>query len=104
MLKLGQRNSCSHNLSQSACLVPAVMSKAKLLEAAHEAQRRVLGAEHPDTLTLAHNLASVLREQGEFSEAARIHRETLEVRRCVLRWHKRRCCPLHTLSPKARPA
>ena len=44
----------------------------------------MLGAEHPGTLTSANNLACVLHAQGEFSEAARIHRETLEVRRRVL--------------------
>jgi len=44
----------------------------------------VLGAEHPHTLGSASNLVVLLSEQGEFSESARIHRETLEVRRRVL--------------------
>ena len=38
----------------------------------------------PARLSVANDLALVLAEQGELSEAARIHRETLEVRRCVL--------------------
>ena len=46
--------------------------------------RRVLGAEHPNTLKSASNLATVLDRQGEVSEATRIHRETLEVQRRVL--------------------
>ena len=44
----------------------------------------MLGAERPDTLTSANNLARVLHAQGEFSAAARILRETLEVQRRVL--------------------
>ena len=44
----------------------------------------MLGAEHPKTLTLATNHAGVLEAQGELSEAARINRETLELKRCVL--------------------
>ena len=49
-----------------------------------EVRRRVLGAEHLDTLMSAKKLACVLKAQGEFSEASLILRETLEVRRCVL--------------------
>ena len=39
---------------------------------------RVLGGEHPNRLAPANNLASVLQEIGEFSEAVRISRETPE--------------------------
>jgi len=38
----------------------------------------------PERLLAANELAVQLDHQGEFSEAARIHRETLEVRRRVL--------------------
>jgi hypothetical protein len=45
---------------------------------------RVLGAEHPDTLTTASNLASSLSHQGKHVEAERIRREVLEVEKRVL--------------------
>ena len=45
------------------------------------ARRLVLGAEFPDTLASAKNLASALNAQREFLEAARMLRETLEVPR-----------------------
>ena len=44
----------------------------------------MLGVEHPYTLTSAKNLAGALKAQGEFPEAVRILRETLEVRRRAL--------------------
>ena len=43
-----------------------------------------LGAEHPSTLAVAGRLAGVLQDQGEFSEAARILRETLKAHTRVL--------------------
>ena len=46
--------------------------------------RRVLGEEHPDTLTTAANLATSLCKQGQYAEAERIEREVLGVRRRVL--------------------
>jgi hypothetical protein len=50
----------------------------------HEVRKRVLGAEHPDTLTSANNLAESLPYQGRYAEAARIERETHEVQKRVL--------------------
>jgi hypothetical protein len=52
-------------------------------------ERRVLGEEHPNTLTSAGNLASSLSGQGKYAEAERnqtqrIHREVLDVTRRVL--------------------
>jgi hypothetical protein len=44
----------------------------------------VLGAEHPETLGSANNLASSLADQGKYTEAERIQREVLEVRKRVL--------------------
>jgi hypothetical protein len=46
--------------------------------------RRVLGEEHPDTLTTAGNLAESLSGQGKYADAERIEREVLGVRRRVL--------------------
>jgi hypothetical protein len=40
-------------------------------------KRRVLGEEHPETLTSAANLASSLSGQGKHAEAERIDREVL---------------------------
>jgi tetratricopeptide (TPR) repeat protein len=47
------------------------------------AYRRILGKEHPMTLTSASNLASSLSGQGKHCEAEQIHREVLGVTRRV---------------------
>ena len=47
-------------------------------------QVRVLGAEHPATLTAADNLALVLYRTEEYAEAAKIQREVLTVQMRVL--------------------
>jgi hypothetical protein len=49
-------------------------------------QKRVLGAEHPDTLTTrsAKNLSMSLLKQGKYAEAERIQREVLGVQKRVL--------------------
>jgi hypothetical protein len=47
-------------------------------------QKRVLGAEHPSTLTSANNLAKSLSGQGKHADAERIQREVLEVQKRVL--------------------
>jgi Flp pilus assembly protein TadD len=45
------------------------------------AQReKVLGPEHPDTLTSMNNLASVLDNQGKYKEAKTMSRQTLAQR------------------------
>ena len=46
---------------------------------------KVLGVNHPDTLTSVGNLASVLQHQGKYDEAARMNRRALEGREKVLR-------------------
>ena len=46
--------------------------------------RRVLGEEHPDTMTSASNLASSLSDQGKYTDAERINREVLGAKRRVL--------------------
>jgi hypothetical protein len=42
------------------------------------------GAEHPDTLTTANNLALYLSYQGKYAQAERIQREVHELRKRVL--------------------
>ena len=49
--------------------------------------KRVLGAEHPQTLTSIHNLATTLQAEGGYSEAAKLCGQALEVRRRVLGRH-----------------
>jgi hypothetical protein len=44
----------------------------------------VLGADHPDTLTSAHNLAADLRELGECQQARALDEDTLARRSRVL--------------------
>jgi tetratricopeptide (TPR) repeat protein len=49
-----------------------------------EACERVLGAEHPDTLTSVNNLALLLYDQGKYDEAEPLFRRALEARERVL--------------------
>jgi len=44
-------------------------------------ERRVLGPEHPATLSLMSGLAVVLSAEGHYAEAEKLERETLEIRR-----------------------
>jgi len=55
-----------------------------LLTAVLETRRRVLGLEHPDTLTSMDNLANAYYFQGRYAEAETLHRETLGIRKRVL--------------------
>ena len=58
----------------------------KLLRDTLAAQRRVLGPEHPDTLTTMFKLANSIAAQGcdRRAEAEKLWRDTLEARRRVL--------------------
>ncbi|KAK8071889.1 ATP GTP binding protein [Apiospora saccharicola] len=49
-----------------------------------ELRVKVLGQEHPDTLTNMNNLAFVLESQGKYLEAEQMHRQTLELMEKVL--------------------
>ena len=49
-----------------------------------EARRRLLGPEHPDTLSSMNNLAEALRALGDAAGAAELHRQVLEARRRLL--------------------
>jgi hypothetical protein len=55
-----------------------------LIERALELRRRVLGEEHPDTLTSANNRALNLRALGQYEAARRLNEDTLARRRRVL--------------------
>ena len=43
------------------------------------------GHEHPDTLSLMSNLGTALDNSGQYAEAAKMHRETLNLRQKLLR-------------------
>jgi tetratricopeptide (TPR) repeat protein len=45
---------------------------------------RVLGAEHPDTLTSMNNLALTYRNQGRWKEAEELNVQVMEMRKRVL--------------------
>ena len=49
-----------------------------------ELREKVLGPEHPDTLTSMNNLAEVLTDQGKYEAAEEMHRQVLELREKVL--------------------
>lgn len=44
-------------------------------------REKVLGREHPDTLTSMDNLAAALDDQGQHKEAERMHRQAQELRK-----------------------
>jgi hypothetical protein len=47
-------------------------------------REKVLGVEHPSTLSSVNNLAEVFRDQGKYEEAEEMHRRALEGREKVL--------------------
>ena len=49
-----------------------------------ETRKRVLGEEHPDTLTSIANLAFTMREQGRVTEAIRLMAECVQLHNRVL--------------------
>jgi tetratricopeptide (TPR) repeat protein len=46
-----------------------------------EIRGRVLGPEHPDTLTCMHDLAVSISRQGRYEDAEKLYRELLEIKR-----------------------
>jgi len=48
-------------------------------------REKVLGKEHPHTLTSMSNVAQALSRQGKYAEAEKMHRETMTLREKVLR-------------------
>ena len=59
-------------------------SAAREIERSLEMRQRLLGPEHPDTLTSEADLAALRQAEGHFDEAIRIGREVLSLRRKVL--------------------
>jgi tetratricopeptide (TPR) repeat protein len=47
-------------------------------------RRRILGEEHPDTISVMNNLADILGDQGKLDEAAAMKQEVLAKRRRIL--------------------
>ena len=56
----------------------------QLEERVLEARKRVLGEEHPDTLTSMNNLARTLADQGDYAGAWQLQERVLETQRRVL--------------------
>ena len=56
----------------------------KQLERSIDLRRRMLGPEHPDTLTSMQNLAMIYRDQGKYPQAEALNSQILEIRRRVL--------------------
>ena len=55
-----------------------------LLRCALERSERVLGPEHPDTLTILNNLAVLLNKKGDYAQAEPLFRRALEANELVL--------------------
>jgi len=49
-----------------------------------ETRKRVLGQEHPDTLSSMNNLACTLRSQGRNEDALTLMRRCVQLRQCTL--------------------
>jgi hypothetical protein len=49
-----------------------------------EIMRRILGEEHPNTLTSMSNLAVTLSDQGDLAGARKLQEQVLEIRRRIL--------------------
>src|SRR5262249_58237923 len=54
------------------------------LTRALDLQRRVLGPEHPETLTTQNNVAGLFLDQGKYAEAEPLYRQALEAQGRVL--------------------
>ncbi len=50
----------------------------------YEIRKRVLGPEHPSTLTTRNNMAAVLDHQGKYEEASQAYQENYEIQKRVL--------------------
>ena len=47
-------------------------------------RKKVLGAEHPDTLRSMANLACIYRDQGRWNEAEKLEIQVMDMRKKVL--------------------
>ncbi|MEO5376095.1 MAG: tetratricopeptide repeat protein, partial [Alphaproteobacteria bacterium] len=73
-----------HNLAGTLRSQGDLAGARALQEQALAVRRRVLGVEHPDTLTSMSNLAETLRSQGDLAGARALEEQVLAVRRRVL--------------------
>ncbi|MGR0480302.1 MAG: tetratricopeptide repeat protein [Candidatus Electronema sp. V4] len=55
-----------------------------LLEQAFQLREKILGLEHPDTLTSINNLAKLYQSQGRYSEAEPLLKQALQLRKKIL--------------------
>ncbi|KAK7990391.1 kinesin light chain 1 [Apiospora arundinis] len=72
------------NTAESHSILGKYGEAERLYRSVLELSEKVLGREHPSTLTSMNNLAEVLRQQGKYEEAEQMHRQTLELRKKVL--------------------
>jgi tetratricopeptide (TPR) repeat protein len=56
----------------------------QLLTQARDANKRMFGGDHPETLVIMHNMASMFKDQKRFAEAEQLYLDTLERRRNTL--------------------
>jgi hypothetical protein len=59
----------ANNLASSLSHQGNYVEAERIQREVHEVQKRVRGAEHPDTLTTANNLAGSLSKQGKYADA-----------------------------------
>jgi hypothetical protein len=79
-----ERIAAEYNLASSLVQQGKAVEAEPMLRNLHEVEMRVLGAEHPNTLTTASRLAWSLSNQGKYADAVRIEREVLGVQKRVL--------------------
>ncbi|EXK81073.1 hypothetical protein FOQG_14415 [Fusarium oxysporum f. sp. raphani 54005] len=65
------------NVAEALSIQGRYKGAAKLYRETLEAREKVLGKEHPSTLSSMNNLALMLNNMGEYEEAEKMHRETL---------------------------
>jgi tetratricopeptide (TPR) repeat protein len=75
----------NQSLFATFCRTLGLHNKAELLQVqVMETRKKVLGAEHPDTLTSISNLASTYQNQGRWKEAELLQVQVMETRKKVL--------------------
>jgi hypothetical protein len=79
-----ERLDAAHNLAECRRMDGQYAEAEQINREVVDVQRRVLGDEHPSTLTCASNLALALSDHGKHAEAEQIEREVLAVQRRVL--------------------
>ncbi len=72
-----ERQLAENHLASSLLQQGKAMEAEPMFRRLHEVTMRVLGAEHPGTLTIASNLALSLKHQGKYAHAERIQSEVV---------------------------